>query len=122
MSVLPSGPNLRPEPRRGPSARPRSTRGRGFLVGAAVGGVFLVMLLLDPELTGDPYGDSRTDTVGLVMLYVALAIAALGFVTAAVLTFRRATTRLGQGMLVGLTVTIPLAVLFLILVAASQMP
>ncbi|RYP84144.1 hypothetical protein EKO23_16880 [Nocardioides guangzhouensis] len=80
------------------------------------------MLLLDPELTGDPYGDSRTDTVGLVMLYVALAIAALGFVTAAVLTFRRATTRLGQGMLVGLTVTIPLAVLFLILVAASQMP
>jgi hypothetical protein len=122
MSVLPSGSHLRPEPRRGSSARPGSTRGRGFLLGAAVGTVFLLLLLLNPELTGDPYGDSRTDTVGLVLLYVALAMAALGFVTAAVLTLRRTTTRLGQGMLVGLIVTIPLAVLFLVVVAASQTP
>ena len=84
--------------------------------------VFLFTLLINPEFNGDPYNDSRTDAVGLTLLYLAIAIPVLGYATAVVLAVRRATTRLGQGMVVGLTVTIPLAVLFLIMVVASQMP
>ena len=122
MTYSSSGSNLRPEPRRHPSPQPLSTRGHGFVLGALVSAAFLIVLVPNPVLWRDPYDDSPVGWVALTFLCIALAIAVIGWVTGIVLAARRATTRLGHGMLLGMTVTMPLAVLFVIWAELSQSP
>jgi hypothetical protein len=45
------------------------------------------------------------------LMWLAIAIMAIGYALAIVMTVRRATRRLGVGMLVGITVTLPVVVL-----------
>jgi hypothetical protein len=123
MPVSPSNadkPDKPVEPWGDPSLRPTSARGLGLRIGAIISVVFLGAVLLNPSIWRDPYEDARVGWVGLTLLFSALAVPVVGYLTAAVLTRRHATTRLGQGMLIGLTVTMPAAVLFMFGVVMSR--
>ena len=120
MPVSPSNADKPVEPWGDPSLRPTSARGLGLRIGAIISVVFLGAVLLTPSIWRDPYEDARWRWVGLTLLFFALAVPVVGYLTAAVLTLRHATTRLGQGMLIGLTVTMPGAVLFLFGVVMSR--
>lgn len=47
------------------------------------------------------------------MWWTALALPVVGYAAAVVMTARHSTTRLGQGMLIGLTITMPAALVLL---------
>lgn len=74
---------------------------------------FLVAVLVNPVAWQDPYEEVRVGWVGLPLWWSALAIPAVGYIAAVTMTVRRSTTRLGQGMLIGLTVIMPGAVAIL---------
>ena len=99
---------------------PLSPRMRGFLLDDCVWVAFFAVVLANPDTFSDScYEDSGTG-LGLFMEWLALALPPLAYVAAIVLTVRRSTTRLGQGMLIGLTMMLPLAFVILIGIGVSQ--
>jgi hypothetical protein len=102
---------------------PTSARMRGFLLGASVWVAFFAVLLAGPATVIEDlylyYEDSGT-ALGAFMEWLALSLPLLGYVAAIVLTVRRSTRRLGQGMLIGLTLILPLAFVITIGMAVSQ--
>ena len=89
-----------------------SPRGRGFLFGCIVTAAFLVAVMFNPDVWSEA-GEGSGSPVGLAMWWTALALPVVGYAAAAVMAARHSTTRLGQGMLIGLTITMPAALVLL---------
>jgi hypothetical protein len=80
------------------------------------------MVLANPDAWNTSYEEDSGTALGAVMGSSALAIPPLGYLVAIVLTVRRSTRRLGQGMLVGLTLTLPMALASLFGFFVSRSP
>jgi hypothetical protein len=86
---------------------------RGFLLGGCVSVAFVATILANPDVWSDPYDEDSGTALGVFMGWSALDMPPLGYLAAIVFTVRRSTRRLGQGMLSGLTLTLPIAVALL---------
>lgn len=97
-----------------------SRRGRGFLLGGCISlawlAIFLVIFLMS---LNDPYQDEVSDRE-ILWSFVWLAIPLAGYLVATVVTVLRSTRGVGQGMLLGLTVTLPFAIAIVFGIAASN--
>ena len=109
MTVSPSDAHPPLDSSGDPSGAPRPSRGRGFLFGGVLSGAFLVTVLVNPDTWRDPYAEADSSRVGVILWLSALAIPVGGYTVAIVMTSRRSTTRIGQGMLMGLTILLPVA-------------
>jgi hypothetical protein len=73
-----------------------------------------VAVLVNPDVIWrDPYEEVRLGRLGTTLWWSALAIPVVGYISASAMTMRGSTTRVGQGMLIGLTVMMPAAVAIL---------
>lgn len=96
----PTGATVAPSSAGG--SHPRSV---GFLIGTVAAVGFAISLGYDAVVSYDHENDPSYSSSSLGWLTVSLP--AVGYVAAIVLTVRRSTRRLGQGMLIGLTVMVP---------------
>jgi hypothetical protein len=95
---------------------------RGFLLGGGVSVVFVATILANPDVWNTSYDEDAGTVLGAFMGWSALAMPTLGYLAAIGFTGRRATRRLGQGMLIGLTLTLPMALALLFGIFVSRSP
>jgi hypothetical protein len=89
---------------RGSEPEPTFTpRGQGFLLGCGVCLVFFVALVIAALPWTHPDTSDLDVAFNWFLVWVALAILAVGYLGAIVMAVRRSTTHRGQGMLMGLT-------------------
>lgn len=95
---------------------------RGFLVGGCVSVVFVATILANPDAWNTSYDEDAGTALGAFMGWSALAMPPMGYLAAIVFTCRRSTRRMGQGMLIGLTLTLPMALALLFGIFVSRSP
>ena len=94
----------------------------GVLLGGGISLVWLAAFLVTFWMPyNDPYGDDPPDW-WIFWNFVWLVIPLAGYLAATLVTILRSTRRVGQGMLIGLTVTLPFAVAIVFGVAVSNSP
>jgi ABC-type Mn2+/Zn2+ transport system permease subunit len=99
-----------------------SRRGLGYLLGGGISLAWLATFLVSFLMSlNDPYLDEPSDRE-ILWSFVWLAIPLAGYLAATLVTVLRSTRRVGQGMLIGLTVTLPFAIAIVFGISVSNSP
>jgi hypothetical protein len=99
-----------------------SRRGLGLLLGSGISLTWLaIWLAFYLTSLNDPYSYDPSDRE-IFWWFAWLASPIAGYLAATLVTMPRSTRRVGQGMLLGLTVTLPFAIAIVFAIGASSSP